>query len=342
MKATEMPASYQPPCTLTPAIVTLVARIAEAVGRLSVRLEAARDLRLRRINRIRTIHGSLAIEGNTLSEAQVTAILDGRKVIAPPREIQEVRNALKAYDLLEKWRPTKEADLLAAHRILMSSLIDDAGAWRRGGVGVMAGDTVIHMAPQANRVPQLMGDLLQWLSATEAHPMIASSIFHYEFEFIHPFSDGNGRMGRLWQTLILSRWNPLFADIPVESLVHEHQAAYYQAIGDSTRQADAAPFVEFMLNMILDAVTTAAPQVTPQTTPQVERLLLAIRGDMSREALQAALALQDRKSFRERYLKPALADGLIEMSIPAKPNSRLQKYRLTDRGRQWLQRHKEE
>jgi len=332
---------HQPPCTLTPAIVTLVARIAEAVGQLSVRLESARDLRLRRINRIRTIHGSLAIEGNTLSEAQITAILDGRKVIAPPREIQEVRNALETYDLLSAWQPTRAADLLAAHRTLMTGLVDDAGAWRRAGVGVMAGERVIHMAPQADRVPQLMANLLRWLEATDAHPLIASSIFHYEFEFIHPFSDGNGRMGRLWQTLILSRWNPLFAEIPVESLVHEQQDAYYQAIQDSTQRGDAAPFVEFMLSRILEAVTRVTPQVAPQVTPQVERLLRAIHGEMSREALQAALALQDRKSFRERYLKPALADGLIEMSLPDKPNSRLQQYRLTDKGRQWLQQRKQ-
>ena len=332
---------YQPPCTLTPAIVTLVARIAEAVGQLSARLEATRDLRLRRINRIRTIHGSLAIEGNTLSETQITAILDDKMVIAPPREIQEVRNAIAAYDQVASWLPSREADLLAAHDTLMLGLVDDAGAWRRGGVGVMAGGQVIHMAPQADRVPHLMSDLLQWLSATDAHPLIASSIFHYEFEFIHPFSDGNGRMGRLWQTLILSRWNPLFMDIPVESMVYEHQAAYYHAIGESTRQADAAPFVAFMLSRILEAVGSATPQVAPQATPQVERLLLAIQGDMEREALQDALALQDRKSFRERYLKPALEHGLIEMTIPGKPNSRLQQYRLTDKGRQWLQQRKE-
>lgn len=331
--------TYQPPCTLSPAIVSLVARIAESIGQLSVRLESARDLRLRRINRIRSIHGSLAIEGNTLSETQITAILDGKPVIAPPREIQEVRNTIAAYEQLASWQPTREADLLTAHRTLMLGLVDDAGAWRRGGVGVMAGDQVIHMAPQAARVPQLMGDLLRWLSATDAHPLIASSIFHYEFEFIHPFSDGNGRMGRLWQTLVLSRWNPLFEDVPVESLVYEHQAAYYQAIGESTQQADAAPFVEFMLRRILEAVGSATPQVAPHVTPQVARLLLAIQGDMGREALQDALALQDRKSFRERYLKPALEHGLIEMTLPDTPNSRLQQYRLTDQGRLWLNQH---
>lgn len=335
------PKRYQPPYTITPAILNLVAQISEAVGRLTILTDNAKALRLRRINRIRTIRGSLAIEGNTLSEEQITAIIDGRRVIAPPREVQEVRNAIAAYDRFDKWRPEVEMELLEAHRILMSGLIDDVGAYRRGGVGVMAGSQVIHMAPPADRVPVLMGDLFRWLAASEAHPLIVSSVFHYEFEFIHPFADGNGRMGRLWQSLILARWNPLFADIPVESMVFEHQADYYQVLQASTNQTDAALFIEFMLRMIMDAVTTAAPQVAPQVTPQVGQLLEVIHGEMSREALQSSLDLRDRKSFRDRYLKPALAGGLIEMTIPEKPNSRLQRYRLTDKGRHWLQLHDE-
>ena len=331
--------SYQPPYTITPEILNRVAAISEAVGRLTVLTDQARALRLRRINRIRTIHGSLAIEGNSLSEAQITAILEGKHVIAPPREVQEAKNALAAYDLFDTWKPSSEKDLLEAHRILMSSLIDEAGLYRHGGVGVMAGSQVIHMAPPADRVPQLMADLFGWLAATDAHPLVAGSVFHYEYEFIHPFADGNGRMGRLWQSLILARWNPLFADIPVESLIFEHQAEYYHAIQESTRQTDSAPFIAFMLRMILETVTTTAPQVSPQVSPQVEELLAAIQGEMGREALQFILGLLDRKSFRERYLKPALTDSLIEMTIPDKPNSRLQKYRLTDKGRQWLEQH---
>ncbi|MGE4344828.1 MAG: Fic family protein [Geoalkalibacter sp.] len=331
--------SYQPPYTITPEILNRVAAISEAVGRLTVLTDQARALRLRGINRIRTIHGSLAIEGNSLSEAQITAILEGKHVIAPPREVQEVKNALAAYDRFETWKPETEKDLLEAHRILMSGLIDAAGLYRRRGVGVMAGQQVIHMAPPADRVPHLMADLFDWLAATDAHPLIASSIFHYEFEFIHPFADGNGRMGRLWQSLILARCNPLFAGIPVESLIFEHQAEYYHAIQESTRQTDSAPFIAFMLRMILDTVTVSTPQVNPQVTPQVGELLAAIQGEMGREALQFILGLSDRKSFRERYLKPALADSLIEMTIPDKPNSRLQKYRLTDKGRQWLEQH---
>lgn len=326
---------YQPPYTITPEILNRVAEISEAVGRLAVLSSEVRALRLRRINRIRTIHGSLAIEGNTLSEAQITAILEGKRVIAPPREVQEVKNALSAYDRFDTWRPEVEKDLLEAHRVLMSNLIDEVGVYRSSGVGVMAGGQVIHMAPPAERVPQLMGDLFRWLATTDAHPLIASSVFHYEFEFIHPFADGNGRMGRLWQSLILARWNPLFADTPVESLVFEHQAEYYQVLQESSQQADSAPFIAFMLRMILEAVTTSAPQENPQVSPQVRKLLAVIQGEMSREALQSALGLLDRKSFRERYLKPALIDGLIEMTLPGKPNSRLQQYRLTDKGRQW-------
>ena len=191
------PANYQPPYTITPVILNRVAAISEAIGRLTVLTDQAKALRLRRINRIRTIHGSLAIEGNTLSEAQITAILEGKRVIAPPREVQEVKNALAAYDRFDTWKPEAEKDLLEAHRILMSGLIDEAGMYRRGGVGVMAGQQVIHMAPPADRVPHLMDDLFGWLAATDAHPLIASSVFHYELEFIHPFADGNGRMGRL-------------------------------------------------------------------------------------------------------------------------------------------------
>ena len=317
---------YQPPCTITPTILRLVAEISEVIGRLSAQADTAKALHLRRINRIRTIQGSLAIEGNTLSEAQITAILDGKRVIAPPREIREARNAITAYDRFEQWRPDSAADLLEVHRILMAGLLDEAGIFRRGGVGVMAGDQIIHMAPPADRIPALMDNLFRWLAVSEEHPLITSSVFHYEFEFIHPFADGNGRMGRLWQTLILSGWNPLFADIPVESLIHEHQQEYYAAINQSTEEADSSVFIEFMLKMISGAIT-------PQVTPQVARLLEVIVGDMSRKEIQSALALQDRKSFRVRYLAPALTEGLIEMTVPDKPNSRLQKYRLTDAGR---------
>lgn len=335
--------NYQPPYTITTEILNRVAAISEFIGRLSILTDRARTLRHRRINRIRTVHGSLAIEGNTLSESQITAILEGRRVIAPPREVQEARNTLAAYDRFQTWKPEKEMDLLEAHRILMSGLIDEAGLYRQGGLGVMAGQHVIHMAPPASRIPVHMADLFDWLVRTDAHPLIVSSVFHYEFEFIHPFADGNGRLGRIWQGLILSKWNPLFGDFPVESLVFEHQSAYYLALEESTRQAGSAPFITFMLGMILDTLNTTTLDtgagLTPDVTPDVSlyaRLLPLLVGEMTRQLLREALRLRDDEHFRRAYLIPALEAGLIEMTIPEKPRSSRQKYRLTARGRQLM------
>lgn len=206
-------------------MVNLIAQISELIGRLTVVVGGVQDLRLRRANRIRTIHGSLAIEGNTLSEAQITAILNGKPLVASPREIQEVKNAIAAYDRLPKWYSEKEGGSVKSPCCFNVRLLQKIGSYRQGVVGVMAGQAVIHMAPPAKRVPVLMGNLLQWLATAESHPLITNSVFHYEFEFIHPFMGGNGRMGRLWQTLILSQWQALFADIPVESLIHKYQAA---------------------------------------------------------------------------------------------------------------------
>lgn len=254
--------------------------------------------------------------------------------VDPAKDVQEARNALAVYEQLDAWEPANQQHLLDAHALLMKGLIDDAGYYRQGGVGVMKGEQMVHMAPPANRVSKLLRDLLGWLGSTDQSPLIASCVFHYEFEFIHPFADGNGRMGRLWQTLILSRWHPLFAHVPVESLVHAHQTEYYMAINDSTRQADSAPFIVFMLSMLRDAILSATPQVAPQVTPQVAELLRHMVGEMNRAALQDVIGLADRKSFRERYLRPALDAGLIAMTRPDKPNSRLQCYYLTALGEQ--------
>lgn len=249
-------ALYQPPFTISNKMLVLVANISEAIGRLSVNFvnEEELGLRLRKINQMRTIQGSLAIEGNTLTIEQITSILDGKRIIAPPKEVQEAHNAINTYKALLNWQPSSESDLLNAHKKLMLGLMPDAGMWRSGDVGVMLGDKVVHMAPLAHKVPSLMKDLLTWLKQTDHSPLIASCIFHYEFEFIHPFSDGNGRLGRLWQTLILSKWREIFINIPVESIVYQYQSDYYQAINLSTKQSDCAPFVEFMLQMIWNAI----------------------------------------------------------------------------------------
>ena len=349
------PSASPPPYTITPRILDLVAQIGEAIGRLDATAIQS-DLRLRRINRIRAIQGSLAIEGNTLSEEEITAILEGRPVIAPPREVREARNALKAYDEFHNWNPASADDLLKAHEMLMTGLLDAPGHFRRISVGVVGGGEVHHIGPPPSRVPALMEALLAWLERTDAHPLIASSVFHYEFEFIHPFEDGNGRMGRLWQTLILARWKPLFAYVPVESLVYAKQSAYYEAIRQSTAEAASTPFIVHMLEAILDAVA-ATPQETLQVTPQVIRLLAVWQdsrtdqesdqesdqetrprptspGDsMTATELMAALGLSHRPTFRNNYLRPALNAGLIEMTRPDLPTARNQRYRLTARGR---------
>jgi Fic family protein len=326
--------SYQPPYKITERILSLVADISEAIGKLSA-LEELRSLRLRRINQIRTIHGSLAIEGNTLTEEQITAILEGKPVIAPKREVQEVKNAIEAYESLKQWTAHKKGDLLQAHELLLKGLLSTQGHLRSKGVGVMKGTEVVHMAPPADRVEMLLERLLGWLEQTELHPLVASSIFHYEFEFIHPFEDGNGRMGRLWQTLILSKWNALFTHVPVETLVFQHQQDYYEAINQSNISGDCSGFIEFILNMILKAIQTAGtPEVAPEVTPEVKSLLSVITSDHSRVQLQDLLGLKDEKHFRTKYLNPALDLELIERTIPDKPNSRLQRYRLTDKGLQ--------
>ena len=324
-----------PPYSITPEIVSRIEGIGEAIGRAEVSREA-QDLRLRRINRIRTIRGSLAIEGNTLSEEQVSTILDGKPVIAPPREIQEARNAINAYDRYPEWNPASESDLLDAHEILMAGLLDAPGRYRRGPVVVAGPGEVHHIGPPADRVPHLMSDLLAWVGGTEEHPLIGSSVFHYEFEFIHPFADGNGRMGRLWQTLILTRWKPLFADVPVESLVHASQHGYYDAIRQSSARGESTPFIAYMLGAILEAVRHSAlsDQADDQVSDQVTRLLAALKkGPKTAVELMAEVGLSHRPTFRKNYLHPAISAGLVEMTRPESPTATNQKYRLTARGR---------
>lgn len=188
--------------------------------------------------------------GNTLTTDQITAILDGKPVLAPINEVQEIRNAIKAYELLGQITPTSIDDLFKVHRTMEVGLIDDAGQFRRQSVGVASGDTVVHYAPSAERVPHLMRDLFDWLKETDEHPLIRSCIFHYEFEFIHPFSDGNGRTGRLWQTLILAHWRPVFKNLPIENIVYKYQKEYYQAIAISGGADGYTPFIEFILGVI--------------------------------------------------------------------------------------------
>ena len=327
--------SPHPPYSIAPDMLFCVEQLGEAIGRTEASAVPA-DLHLRRINRIRTIRGSLAIEGNTLSEEQISIILDGKPVVAPLREIQEVRNAINAYEQYPRWDPASETDLLNAHEVLMAGLLDAPGHYRRGGVVVTGAGEVHHIGPPADRVPHLMSDLLSWLGSTTEHPLIAGSVFHYEFEFIHPFEDGNGRMGRLWQTLILTRWKPLFAGVPVESLIHARQGEYYDAIRASSAKGESTPFIAFTLETILEAIrdTRTSDQVGDQVSDQVARLLAALQdGAKSATELMASLKLSHRPTFRNNYIRPALSAGLVEMTRPESPTAKNQRYRLTAHGR---------
>lgn len=312
-----------------------MAEIAGEVGRLGA-LEGPESIpKLRHENRIKSIHASLAIENNTLSLERVTAVIEGKRVLGKPSEIQEVKNAFAAYETMENWNPSSVKDLLAAHRLLMAGLVYGAGRFRTRSVGIAHGERVVHLAPPADRVPGLMKDLLDWLKRTDAHPLVVSCVFHYELEFIHPFADGNGRMGRLWQTLILSHWNPLFAFLPVETVIHDRQADYYRVLGSCDKAGNSTPFIEFLLAAILTALreVSATDQVGDQLTDQVKSLLKILKAKpLSALECMQRLKLSHRPTFRANYLHPAHTADLVERTIPDKPNSRLQKYRLTAKG----------
>lgn len=247
---------YVPPFTITEKMLHLVSEISEQVGILNARLgEDIPSPMLRKKSQIKTIHSSLAIENNTLSLKQVTDIVDGKHVLGAPDEIQEVKNAVEAYHLMPHLDAFKEKDLLKAHGLMMKDLVRNAGHYRYDGVGVFDGNgNCLHMAPPPERVPELMGDLFQWVKTCKTHPLIYSCVFHYEFEFIHPFIDGNGRMGRYWQTMLLSRWKGIFAWIPVETIVKEHQQEYYNVIAQCDAAGESTLFVEFMLSCIRDSM----------------------------------------------------------------------------------------
>ena len=241
-------------------MLNLLAEVCELVGQVEVAHREVMSVHLRRENQIRSIHSSLAIEHNSLTLDQVTAVLDGKRVLGPAHEIREVQNAAEAYALMQSLNPLREEDLLKAHRLMMNTLVREAGRYRSGGVGVMAGSKVIHMAPPAHLVPSQVQDLLAWYEGSSLHPLIKSAVFHYEFEFIHPFADGNGRMGRMWHTLLLAQWRPFFAWLPIEEIIAKRQQEYYHALQVADSECDCACFVRLMLEVIRDVLKELSPE----------------------------------------------------------------------------------
>jgi Fic family protein len=250
----------KPPYTITEKAADYLAKIVEAATRLELGTDFTRDIRLHRENRLRTIHSSLAIEGNALSLGDVTAVLDGKLVAGRQEEIKEVKNAYEAYDKIMTFDPYAVKDFLKAHQLMTQGLITEAGRFRSGDAGVFRGDAVVHIGARPQLVPRLIEELLGWAKKSELHAVMKSAILHYEIETIHPFADGNGRMGRLWQTLLLAKWNMIFAWLPMESVLYENREGYYQAITDARNVSDSGVFIEFTLSALLDIIKA-------QTTP---------------------------------------------------------------------------
>lgn len=292
---------YIPPFTISAKSINLIAEISAQIERYSIKTGNEESLMLRKANRIKTIHSSLAIEGNTLSSDEVSDIINGKNVVAPVKQIQEVRNAIRTYELYPDLDPYSIHDLLRAHGVMMEALADDAGMFRKRGVGVYEGSNAVHIAPQAHMVHGLMNDLFEWLKSSEDHLLIKSCVFHYEFEFIHPFSDGNGRTGRLWQSLILGKLHPLFENLPVENMVFANQAAYYEAISKSSAIADSGPFIEFMLEEILAALKAHQGNPAQLQVSDKEQLILdciMAKPDSSARAISEKTGISDRQVER--------------------------------------------
>lgn len=322
---------YIPPYEITDEMLELVSEIMENLGKLSGVNELEKLPRLRRVSRIKSIHSSLAIENNTLSIEQVTDVINGKRVLAPQKDIEEVHNAFNAYEKLSEINPYSIDDLLKIHGIMMNGLVKDVGRLRSGQVGVYNQDgKVVHLAPPADFVPQQLGQLFDWVKNSNANMLIKSSVFHYEFEFIHPFNDGNGRTGRLWQTALLASWKPIFAWIPIESIIKDNQEDYYNAITLSTSQGKSNIFIEFMLDVINKAIKdiiTDTRNHYNHINNQITELMKVIESyPQSATELMEKLNLKSRLGFRKNYLQPALDAGLIGMTEPDKPTSKNQKY----------------
>ena len=324
---------YKPPFTITNEILAHVSSISEKIGRITATGNLESKPHLRKNNKIKSIHSSLKIEANSLSLGQVRDVISGKIVLGEQKEIQEVKNAYAAYEKISEIDPYSISDLKHLHGIMTKYVVEESGDFRRGEEGVFNGDECIFMAPPARLVPQLMDELFEWMeeSAGSVHPLILSSVFHYEFVFIHPFSDGNGRMARLWHTTILSKWKTVFEYIPIESQIEKFQDEYYNAIAKCHVDGTSTIFIEFMLaqiDKILDEISIQISEDNNHVSEYIKRLLDVMEYDVpyTSNVLMDKLGLKSKEGFRRNYLRPAVDMNLIQMTIPDKPNSKNQRY----------------
>ena len=304
---------YTPPFVMTDQITNLVIEIAELTGAMSVSEQVSKNPKLRRENRVRSIHSSLAIEQNSLTIDQVSAIINGKRVLGPQQDIREVQNAYEAYETMTKLNSYSEKDLLKAHKIMMDGLVKEAGKFRSKNVGLYAGDQLIHAGIPAKYVPEMIEQLFDWLKESKLHPLIKSCIFHYEFEYIHPFADGNGRTGRLWHTLILAKWQEFYLWIPIETIIQEKQQDYYKALNASNNAGDSTIFVEFMLRAIRDLLIELSHNGAVLKDKGLdEKLLDLLKEDNKRTANSLAEVTGVSPRTIQRALKRLMESGSIE------------------------------
>ena len=317
-----MKKELSPPFKITNEILNFVYEIGELVGKISAEKEFEKNLTLRRENRIKTIYSSLAIEQNTLTLEQVTDVINGKRVLAPPKDIKEVQNAYEIYERLEELNENSVKDLLLAHKIMTSELIKESGRFRSKNAGVYQGDKLIHMGTLPEYIPELINNLFLWLKKSEEHPLIKAAVFHYEFEFIHPFQDGNGRIGRLWHSLILSKWKKFFAWLPIESLVQKCQKEYYIAINNSNRDGESTEFILFMLKIIKETLIElieiqkstdkATDKATDKNKEKIKSLIEYLDQNNSINNKEAQNLLDISESAAKRFLNKLVKENILE------------------------------
>lgn len=324
---------YKSPFTITNQILMYVSSISEKIGRITATSRLETRPHLKRNNRIKSIHSSLKIEANSLSLNQVRDVINGKMVLGEQKEIQEVKNAYDAYEHILEIDPYNIRQLKKYHGIMTKYLAEESGEFRSGEEGVFQGEQCIFMAPPARFVAQLIDELFLWMKEEkdELHPLIMSCVFHYEFVFIHPFSDGNGRMARLWHTAMLSKWKPVFAYIPIESQIEKFQNGYYEAISRCHAAGESTIFIEFMLaqiDQVLDDIVTQISEENGYLPETVQKLIDVMDYGVpyTSNILMERLNLKSREGFRRNYLHPAIEMNMIQMTIPDKPRSRNQRY----------------